>query len=333
MRLDGNTHRRKAVKLSIGHLSAVDQPAHEGAQAVIMKAKAPTEGEKILKSAFSVALEEQKLDKQVAEMLENTWRYNHALREAAEDIAKDESISDKQAALREAVSEYVATLTAAMTGSAPEGETTKEADMADEKELAKYKALASMNDVQKAHHASLTGDEADQYMALSSEERDEIANIAKAADETYTTTDGEQIVKSKVGSQVFALLKSQDQKLAKMRDEQLTEKFAKRAETELKHLPGETVAKAAALRAIDGMDESVRKTLEQILKAADAAAAPGYKPAAAAAGSEEIEPADKLEKMVDEHMQKNAKLSRTQAYSAVLATDEGKQLYKQSLGE
>ena len=36
-----------------------------------------------------------------------TWMLNDALYEAAEDIAKDDSITDKQAALRDAVNEYI----------------------------------------------------------------------------------------------------------------------------------------------------------------------------------------------------------------------------------
>lgn len=193
--------------------------------------------------------------------------------------------------------------------------------MADEQtraELAKYKALSELSDVQKAHYATLS--EAEQVEFLKGKRE-------VPADESFTDVDGAVISKSAVGSAAYQVMKAQNARLAKMQDDLDMQTLTKRAETELKHLPGDVVAKARVLKAIDKMPEAERATLDQILKAADAAAAPGFKPAAVA-GEESNDPADKLEKMAKQHAADN-KVSYSAAYTAVLATDEGKALYKE----
>lgn len=113
MRTDGTNHLRRAKSMKIGFLSGVTRPAHEGANALMLKSHTESPGVTLLKSVFSAALSEQVLERQVNEFLSNSWMLNDALRESAEDIAKDESITDKQAALRDAVNEYIITLQAA----------------------------------------------------------------------------------------------------------------------------------------------------------------------------------------------------------------------------
>lgn len=110
MRTDGTNHLRRAWSMKIGFLSGVTKPAHEGANALMLKSHGETPGEALLKSAFSAALAEQHLEQQVNQFLSNSWVLNEALRESAEDIAKDDSITDKQAALRDAVNEYIITM-------------------------------------------------------------------------------------------------------------------------------------------------------------------------------------------------------------------------------
>lgn len=110
MRTDGTTHLRRAKSMKIGFLSGVTKPAHEGANALMLKSHGDTPGVTLLKSAFSTALAEQQLSEQVNQFLCNSWMLNEALRESAEDIAKDDSVTDKQAALRGAVNEYIMSL-------------------------------------------------------------------------------------------------------------------------------------------------------------------------------------------------------------------------------
>lgn len=116
MRTDNTTNLRRAKKMTIGFLSGVTEPAHEGATAKIMKFKSETDGTKLLKSVFSAALAETNLQQQVNDIISNAWPLNEALREAAEDIAKDDSIVDKNAALSQAVNEYIVAMQIAAQG-------------------------------------------------------------------------------------------------------------------------------------------------------------------------------------------------------------------------
>lgn len=326
MRPDGHQGPRRATKLRVQFLSGVDAPAHEGADVSIIKFKTGNAMQPVLKTIFSQALAEKQYEKAVDEMLCQAWEMslNSALREAAEDIGKDPMLDEagKQAALRAAVDEYIVRLHSAMVGT-PVSKTvdTKEAKMADEQiqaDLAKYKALSELTDLQKAHYATLG--EAEQVEFLKGK-RD------VPADESFTDVDGGVVFKSAVGSAAFNVMKGQHERMVKMQETIDLERLTKRAETEMKHLPGELVAKARVLKAVERMPEAERATLDAILKAADAAAAPGFKPAAVA-GEESTDPADKLEKMAKQRAADN-KISYNQAYTEVLGTDEGKALYKE----
>lgn len=116
MRTDGTTNLRRAKNMKIGFLSGVTAPAHEGANSKIMKVKSTTEGERLLKSVFTAALAERQLQEKVSDIISNSWPLNDALREAAEDIAKDDTITDKNAALSQAVNEYILAMQVAATG-------------------------------------------------------------------------------------------------------------------------------------------------------------------------------------------------------------------------
>lgn len=326
MRPDGHQGPRRATKLRVQFLSGVDAPAHQGADVSIIKFKTGNAMQPVLKTIFSQALAEKQYEKAVNDMLCQAWelRLDAALREVAEDIGKDPMLDEagKQAALRAAVDEYIVRLHSAMVGT-PVSKTvdTKEAEMADEQiqaDLAKYKALSELTDLQKAHYATLG--EAEQVEFLKGK-RD------VPADESFTDVDGGVVFKSAVGSAAFNVMKGQHERMAKMQDDMDLQRLTKRAETEMKHLPGELVAKARVLKAVERMPEAERATLDAILKAADAAAAPGFKPAAVA-GEESTDPADKLEKMAKQRAADN-KISYNQAYTEVLGTDEGKALYKE----
>lgn len=344
MRLDGTTQPRKATQLKIGYLSAVDMPAHEGAQAIVLKARmlkeAPADMTPMIKSAFTDALREKQYEKAVEDALCQTWelQLNSALREAAEDIAKDPNIADKPAALREAMNEYITVLHAAMLGTTvnkakpeeqPDGANKQqEADMADEKELAKLRALAAMTDVQKAHHAKLDEQGQAEFEAFSAEERDAVVKALAVEDESFVGDDGVTVTKSAVGAAAYAVMKSQYQQIAKLRDEADMTRLVKQAESELKHLPGEAVTKAKVLKSIERMPQAERDALTAMLKSGDAACAPGFVPAASAgepaAGAAEAT----LEGMVTKYMTEH-KVTKSAALKAVYASEEGKALLEE----
>lgn len=209
-------------------------------------------------------------------------------------------------------------------------ETNKVAEL--EKKLETATALAAMNDVEKAHYHTLDSDEKrDQFLKFSPEEREATVDMMKAADETYETLKGVTLRKSAVGSDVFEMLKSQDQELVKMRNEQQMQTFVKTAQSdERKHLPGEDMAKAAALRAIDGLSEDVKKTIGEMLNAGNAALGQEFTAKASAHNTLKAGE-DKLESLAKAY-QAEHKVSYSKAYEEVMNSPEGMAAYNESLG-
>lgn len=144
--------------------------------------------------------------------------------------------------------------------------------------------------------------------------RDDLAKT----DETFTAGDGTVIRKSEAGENTFKVLKAQEDRL------QIAD-FTKRAETEIPTLPGETVLKAKALRAVSKLDKVEKDAIEAMLKAGNAA----MKANMASLGHNvpnESSATGQLKKMVDEHAKAN-KVNEAAAYEAVLSTPEGQRLY------
>ncbi len=140
--------------------------------------------------------------------------------------------------------------------------------------------------------------------------------IAKG-DETFES-DGTVVRKSEVGETSFKIMKSQHDRL-ELQD------FTKRAETEIQHLTGETIVKAKALRAVSKLDKESREAIEAMLKGGNAAmkanmGALGHNTPIASSAEGELE---KLAKTYEAQH----KVSYADAYSKVLETREGGELY------
>lgn len=204
-------------------------------------------------------------------------------------------------------------------------ETTKVAEL--EKKLETATALAAMNDVEKAHYHTLDSDEKrEQFLKFSPEEREATVDMMRAADETYMASNGNTLRKSALGADVFEMLKSQDQELVKMRNDQQVQTFVKVAQSdERKHLPGEDLAKAAALRAIDSLPAEVKKTLGEMLNAGNAALGKEFT-VKASAHSSMATSQEKFDSLVKSHMTEH-KVDIAKATEAVMATEEGQALY------
>lgn len=295
MRTDGTTNPRKATALRIGFLSAVDMPAHEGAEAVVLKARihksetTTVTTSKLVKSIFSDALREKQYEADAAAMIDQMWNSQlySGFVEAAENIAKDPNIPDDQKPmeLRRAVDEFINTLHSAMlAASKVTKQTTQGADMATEKELAKFKALAEMTDVQKQHFGTLSEVDQASFIAMSADDREAVVKALTATDESFTDIDGAVVTKSKVGDAAYAVMKSQNARLVKMQNDLDMSRLTKQAEADLSHLPGDTVLKAKVLKAIEAMPQSERDALVAMLKAGDAASKEGFVPAAKQGG-------------------------------------------------
>jgi len=210
-------------------------------------------------------------------------------------------------------------------------------------QLARANSVASLNDAEKAHFETLKGADADTFLAKSVDERKtEVTAINKAQAKAdidanpveYTTMDGIELRKS-AGPAFISMAKSNDA-LRKRVDEgdKKLEKAAleKRAEAELPYLPGNLDTRAAMLKAIDGIeDESQRKAAMNALKAQNESMSKAFSnvghgntPAPGSADEE-------LDALAKVYHKDHPELTEEQAYSDVLDTTKGSELYTKTL--
>lgn len=321
MRFDGQTNPQVATKLKIGELSGVTVPAHTGADVTIMKMAGDLDT--LIKSMFSEQLADEQLERAVRSWLDPLYDYNYALREAAEKIMQDASVTDKRSALRESVADYLKHVIELFNQQ-------PEADMADNTELELYKALAAMTDAQKAHYQSLPEAEQADFLKLDGASRDLIVKSATVADETHTMLDGTVIAKSAAGA-LYATVKSQDLQMRKMREEQEMQKAIGTVATDFGNIPGEPLAKAKAVMALGALDAASRTLITDTLKAADALFKARHQPVAETGGGDSDVSADvKLDNLAKAHAAAH-NVSHAVATAAVLKTEQGRALYQQSL--
>lgn len=155
---------------------------------------------------------------------------------------------------------------------------------------------------------------------------DEVIKIADPADASKSI----ELRKSVVGEQMFMFAKAQQAEIAKSREEAEIVTLTKQAETDLGNLPGTPVAKAKVLKAINGMPEETKKSFLDMLKAGNAALKAGFRPLGLEKGGDATDPESQLEKMAADYAKAN-NVAKSIAYDAILKTDDGKRLYRESL--
>ena len=150
--------------------------------------------------------------------------------------------------------------------------------------------------------------------------KDELAKRAEIAksDESFEYA-GKTIRKSVVGDDVFTVMKAQADTI------EMAE-FTKRAEGEFKHLTGEPLAKAKALRAVAKMGKEDREAIEAMLKAGEIAMADRLTVKGADGGAPVGSAQAQLEKLAETRATEK-KITKSAAYAEVLETPEGKDLY------
>ena len=201
-----------------------------------------------------------------------------------------------------------------------------------------FRALSALTDAEKAHYATL--DEGMQKAFLDASQEARAAQVEKAqADDEVLEVNGKTIKKSDVGEEQFAVLKEVAGEAATARKEARIEKekreladFTKRAEDEYGHLPGETVKKGAVLKAIQILDEAVRRDLEAMLKAGEEACRLAELEKGTILDNERDGAEAELDKLAEEYREKHG-VTKAAAYDAILQTKAGAELYNQSLAE
>lgn len=288
---DKGKKRKKRIltKIGIGEISAVDQPAQEGAVMAIMKS-AGNPGE----------LKETELPN------------------AGDGFTKEKGNMPKT----------VEELTAELKTSA---------DMVDklQKTLDRNDAILSMSSEVKAHFDGLKKGAKDKFLALSEDDQaEEVEEIRKNFDQSdpviYKSVAGVEYRESE--KSLAALAKQADvnaKDLHQAREDSELLRLEKRVKEEIPHLKGDDETKARLLKAV-GDDKDVLETL----KAADKAVAEFFKTKGSdgldgGEGGDET-PEDKLDKLAEKKADKDS-ITFAKAYTAVLETSEGAELYNQAL--
>lgn len=204
------------------------------------------------------------------------------------------------------------------------------------KQLAVQTAINSLSVMTKGHYDTLTTQEAkDAYLAKSEEHRVVDCDLAKSADPlVYTADDGTQFMKSD-GERAVVMAKRHDATMRRMEasiaaNEDIT--FGKRADTELSHLPGDSIAKSALLRAVEGIkDDGLRKSVAATLKGADSGNQHIFKTIGQEGQDAEIAKSaeEQLETLISKCAEDND-INETAATEQIMKTRKGQDLYNQA---
>lgn len=308
MRIDGKTHARKATSLTVGFVSAVKDPAHEGAKSLVLKTREKTPmvtGEQVLKSAFTAALAERELQDGLDELFNKAWTLRSALREAAEDIAKDESITDKNAAMKSAIDEYLAAEKVLADKLVTPSESTVKTIVMTPEQAEYYNTLDETNKTA--------------FASMDDNARNALVSVAKTRDESITV-EGETIMKSKVGEAVFKQMKAMQEKIEKSAEAEKVAKAKKIVEETLKNLPGEETEKTAVVLAIQSLPEKEANAVMKMLTSGDNLFADRMEPAIAV----NKKAAKSFDELVAEYIESHPGTKRSDAKMIVVRTDAGK---------
>lgn len=308
MRIDGKTHARKATSLTVGFVSAVKDPAHEGAKSLVLKTREKTPmvtGEQVLKSAFTAALAERELQDGLDELFNKAWTLRSALREAAEDIAKDESITDKNAAMKSAIDEYLAAEKVLADKLVTPSESTVKTIVMTPEQVEYYNTLDETNKTA--------------FASMDDTARDALVSVAKTRDESITV-EGETIMKSKVGEAVFKQMKAMQEKIEKSAEAEKVAKAKQIVDETLKNLPGEETEKTAVVLAIQSLPEKEANAVMKMLTSGDNLFADRMEPAIAV----NKKAAKSFDELVAEYIESHPGTKRSDAKMIVARTDAGK---------
>jgi len=202
-----------------------------------------------------------------------------------------------------------------------------------QKRAERAEAIIKLTPEQRTHFDTLKGDEADAFLAKSSEEKDAVLKNLRDADPVvYKSADGVEFRKSD-DARLVQMAKDRDNDRAELARERAVAKKAdleKRAGDVFKGLTGDIVAKAALLGAVESIeDEGVRTQVTEMLKAKDA----GMQKAFQRQGTSEspdtdgaLTPDQEIDALAKQHA-KDKGVTIEKAYADVLSTPEGIALY------
>jgi hypothetical protein len=294
----------RAFKMN--EISAVDRPAQAGARMTILKRDNSTDN-----NTHGHERINDMTDAELKKMLDDAVK-------AALPAAVTAATADLTKKLNETTSQLDAITKAAkkkkpFDDSATDGDPEPDADDMDDSAKKAWRAYVEKR-VAKA-------------VAKAKEEHE--AEIAKRADvaknDETLEHDGVVLRKSVIGDDQFKVMKS-------LTETNEINAFTKRAEAEIPSLPGTSIAKAKALRAVSKLAKEDREVVEAMLKGGNAAMKTQMT-ALGKDGNGDDTAEGQLEKMVTTYMTTDKTVSKAVAYTKVLETADGKELYAKSLTE
>lgn len=208
--------------------------------------------------------------------------------------------------------------------------------------LAKSEFMASLTDVEKTHYNGLDEDGKATFEKMDASARKATVDEAiakKAADDETIDVDGTTIRKSEVGPGVFAFMKAQQAKTdaavakaEKLEADAVQKSLEAEAEKLFPNMAGTAADKAQMLKGIRALPKEQQETQITMMKAADEAMGKSFKEVGQGGTTDGSSATEKLDKMAKELSAKES-ITFEKAYSKVLETKEGSDLYEETLSK
>jgi len=311
--------------VEIDEVSFVGQGANQPAFVSIIKMEGGEEeiAKRMFEEVYQEILEEDKEWK----WLDELFVTNQALRWSVGSIVSDDKIEDKKQKIFETLQQFVQTFASMVS----------DTDVI--KSAAAILAIGGENKTEtKMEKEKVTKEEVEVV-----KEKVEATTVIKEAEDTFEF-DGQTIKKSEVGNASFLMLKGLSDRLEKSevetaaarnfakeeQDKRLLKEFSDDADKRWPNLPGAAVEKGETLKVIMDLPEALQKSWLAMLDAGNAGNSQLFKEHGRTNLEDGNDPNAKLDSLAKAHAEKNG-IGFAKAYSVVMDTAEGKDLYEQSL--
>jgi hypothetical protein len=292
--------KAKLKNLRINEISIVDEPANPGARMVMHK--------RMEKINFS---DEQK--EGIIKFLKKIFPKGEEPSGDSGDARKNETQKGVKKVDEEKIKKM---LEEALK---PVGEISKTVKTLQER-LDVSEAISKLGDVERKHYDSLNDEEKTAFLKLSDEDRKKkVEGVSKKKDESSE--------KQEVPEQVQKKMDELEKRLAEQTRKAEDVQFQKEASQLFDSLPGTEVQKGSALRGVRCMAKEESEALLTMLKAGNAAMATQLKQKGKGGGEGSDSASAELDKLAHE-LAKEKNISFEKAYSDVLETQKGRELYK-----
>lgn len=199
-------------------------------------------------------------------------------------------------------------------------------------ELAVSKAFGALNDAEKAHYADLDSKEQTAFLKMDADGRKAVLSKIQEADPVvYTDSEGNDYRKSDDPRTVSSAKRADKaEKIAKEeRDKREDQELEKRAGAELDNLPGDLDVKKALLKAVNGIkDEKIREGVDALIKAGNSGLKDAFKRRGAQGEGEDLGLNDEYEKLAQEYAKENEVSIEIARADVLTATQKGRELAK-----